>query len=265
MKSYGPDLFKGTAFYYSRYRPVYPGSLIRYLINRFSLDGQGVMLDLGCGNGRLSLRFTDWFQEITGVDTEPEMIDEAVRLCREQRLENLNWFLGDLQSFRNQYHNSPFKLVTIAQAFHWMKREETLSILYDMIHTGGGAAIIDYSTPDLEPPAWKRKVNEVVKRWYGIKRKAGEAVYTHPSISHEQIVRESRFTLETQTLPQHEKKWSVDDIIGNLYSTSYGSKRFLGEKTPYFEKDLKEELLSLNDEGIFWESMQVSIKLAIKI
>ncbi len=63
MTDYGDELFKDTAWYYSRYRPIYPASLIRYLIDKFSLDGNGRMLDLGCGTGQLAFRFADWFEE----------------------------------------------------------------------------------------------------------------------------------------------------------------------------------------------------------
>lgn len=41
--NYGDDLFKGTAWYYSRFRPIYPSYLFRFLVNKFSLDGQGNM------------------------------------------------------------------------------------------------------------------------------------------------------------------------------------------------------------------------------
>ena len=101
MKDYGEDLFKGTAWYYSQYRPLYPASLIRYLISKFSLDGKGHMLDLGCGTGRLSFRFSDWFEEIVGVDTEREMIQEAIRLSREIRVENIEWLNGDLEKYNS--------------------------------------------------------------------------------------------------------------------------------------------------------------------
>ncbi len=45
------QFIKGTAWYYSRYRPLYSSALIRYLRFKFSLDGNGNMLDLGCGDG----------------------------------------------------------------------------------------------------------------------------------------------------------------------------------------------------------------------
>lgn len=92
MSDYGPDLFKGTAWYYSRYRPPYPSSLIRFLVNKFSLNGEGRLLDLGCGTGQLALRFSDWFEEIVGVDTESEMLDEANRLSSDKGWTMLNGY-----------------------------------------------------------------------------------------------------------------------------------------------------------------------------
>lgn len=113
MKDYGEDLFKGTAWYYSRYRTLYPPSLIRFLIRKFSLDGNGQMLDLGCGDGRLALRFSDWFETVIGVDIEPEMIQTAKNLSQQARVENTEWFTGDIEKYKNQYQKT-FRLVTIA-------------------------------------------------------------------------------------------------------------------------------------------------------
>src|SRR4051794_14816334 len=100
MTGYGKDLFKDTAWYYSHYRPLYPASLIRNLIGKFSLDGKGQMLDLGCGTGQLAFRFADWFEEIVGIDTEPEMIQEAIRLNKEFRVENVEWFNGHIDTYK---------------------------------------------------------------------------------------------------------------------------------------------------------------------
>ncbi|WLR42093.1 hypothetical protein LC087_15170 [Bacillus carboniphilus] len=49
MSQYGEGLFKGSAEYYSKYRPIYPSNLIRFLVDKFSLNGEQNLLDLGCG------------------------------------------------------------------------------------------------------------------------------------------------------------------------------------------------------------------------
>ncbi|MGE7673234.1 class I SAM-dependent methyltransferase [Lysinibacillus sp. NPDC094403] len=263
MTNYGDELFKGTAWYYSRYRPLYPASLIRYLIDKFSLNGTGQMLDLGCGTGQLAFRFADWFEGIVGIDTEPEMIQEAIRLGKEFRVDNLEWFNGELDTYKIKFEGN-FRFVTIAKAFHWMDREMILDTLYGMISYGGGIAIIDNYSPNKELLPWKKKVNEVVKQWYGNERRAGNTTYSHPTVSYQEIISNSKFDLEMFELPTYEQEWTLDSIIGNLYSTSYGSKRFLGENVEMFEKHLKEELLKINNRGIFKEQTNISIKLAIK-
>lgn len=263
MKDYGKDLFTGTASYYSRYRPIYHASLIRFLVRRFSLDGNGKMLDLGCGDGRLTLRFVDWFEQLVGVDMEPEMIQVAKNLSKEVRIENTEWFIGDIEKYKREY-NTTFKLVTIAKAFHWMDRASVLEYLYDIISVGGGIALIDNYAPNKILLPWQKKVAKVVEQWYGSERRAGNTTYTHPTVSHQEIIAKSKFDLEIHSLPMYEQLWTIDSIIGNHYSTSFGSKRFLGENVNLFEKHLKEELLSIEETGIFKEPIHLSVKLALK-
>lgn len=263
MKDYGEDLFKGTACDYSRYRPLYPPALVRFLISKFSLDGNGKMLDLGCGDGRLSLRFSDWFETVIGVDTEPEMIQTARSLSQEARSENMEWFIGDIEKYK-YHHQTTFKLVTIAKAFHWMDRPQVLDSLYDMISDGGGIAIIDNYSPTKVLLPWQEKLNEVVRHWYGIERKAGNTTYHHPKVSHQEIILNSKFDLENHQIPSYEKVWTVESIIGNHYSTSYGAKKFLGEQVHSFERHLKEELYSINTNGLFKEEISTSVNLALK-
>lgn len=263
MKEYGEELFKGTAKYYSSYRPMYPSNLIRFLIDRFSLDGKGQMLDIGCGTGQLAFRFSDWFEHIVGIDTEPEMIEEGKRLSVETRVENIEWFIGDIDKYK-QKSDKTYRFITIAKAFHWMDREKVLDTLYEMVTYGGGIAIIDSFSPKQEPLPWQKTVNEVVKQWYGTERRAGNTTYSHPKVSHQEIVDRSKFDLEKHDLPPYEQVWTIDSILGNLYSTSYGSKRFLGENVTAFENQLKEELLKIDNTGSFGEQINLSIKLAVK-
>ncbi|MDT5054927.1 MAG: hypothetical protein QOF66_3293 [Mycobacterium sp.] len=72
-------LFTGTAWHYARYRPGYPSVFFTDLVERFHLDGTGRLLDLGCGTGQLTLRLAEHVAAATGIDPEPEMLNEAAR------------------------------------------------------------------------------------------------------------------------------------------------------------------------------------------
>ncbi|WP_095742911.1 class I SAM-dependent methyltransferase [Sediminibacillus massiliensis] len=265
MEIYGSELFKGAAPYYSKYRPMYPASLVRYLVNRFLSDGNQQLLDLGCGTGQLTLRFADWCSQIVGIDVEGEMIQEAERLHRMMRIGDIHWFNGSLPEYKNTYScHEKFGLVTIAKAFHWMDRQQVLEDLYDMVSIGGSVAIIDNYDPDKQETVWQTELNKVIKEWYGEERRAGKTVYKHPVVSHEQMLTNSRFDLDIVELPEYEVHWTIESIIGNLYSTSYGSRRFLGDRAEAFEHAVNETLLAVDSSGVYPEKMNLTIKLGLK-
>lgn len=261
MNTYGQDLFKGAALYYSKYRPIYPSTLIRFLVKEFSLNGEQNLLDLGCGPGHLTIRFSDWCNKIVGIDLEPEMIEEAKRLQEEIRIGRIEWFNGRLEEYQ---HTDPYHLVTIAKAFHWMDRRKALDDLYEIVIPGGGVAIIDNFEPDKSLTPWQERFNHVVEKWYGNERKAGNSTYTHPVTRHEDIISQSNFQLEVHTLPTYEITWTVESLLGNLYSTSYGAKRFLGSNVSLFEDEVKEAMLELSESGEFKEETTLSVKIGRK-
>ncbi|SDL95905.1 class I SAM-dependent methyltransferase [Sediminibacillus halophilus] len=260
----GENLFKGTATYYAKYRPMYPSTLVRYLVQRFSLNGEQRLLDIGCGTGQLTTRFSDWCSRIVGLDTDEDMILEAKLLHQKLRYGSIDWIHGDLQEYIQQHNEGFFQLAIIAKAFHWMEREKTLELLYPLLNKGGGIALIDAHNPDSSEELWKRKFKEVVTRWYGKERRAGNTTYRHPDRSYETIIKDSDFDLEVHRLPSYQVAWTVETIIGNLYSTSYGAKRFLGNKEKEFETEAREVLLFTNPAGVFQEQVGLTIKMAIK-
>jgi 2-polyprenyl-3-methyl-5-hydroxy-6-metoxy-1,4-benzoquinol methylase len=42
-----------------------------------ALDGRGRLLDVGCGPGIVALELTSLFEEVVGLDADPDMIAEA--------------------------------------------------------------------------------------------------------------------------------------------------------------------------------------------
>jgi hypothetical protein len=76
--------FVGRAALYARYRRDYPAEFVLRL-RQFSRDGHGRLLDLGCGTGQLLLQLAGFFDEVVGIDPEPDMLREAERAARERR------------------------------------------------------------------------------------------------------------------------------------------------------------------------------------
>ena len=77
-----------------------------------------------------------------------------------------------------------------------MDRPKVLETLYEIVTDGGGIAIIDNYSPKQELLPWQQKVHEVVKQWYGDERRAGNTTYWHPTVSHQEIISNSKFDLD---------------------------------------------------------------------
>ncbi|MGJ5892789.1 methyltransferase domain-containing protein [Streptomyces niveiscabiei] len=73
--SFRPDLYRGTADYYDRFRLAYPDTMLADLVHRASPSGHGRLLDLACGTGQLAFPLRAWFAEVWAVDAEVGMGD----------------------------------------------------------------------------------------------------------------------------------------------------------------------------------------------
>ena len=116
-------MFRGTASYYTRYRPGYPLELLEELGVAAGLDGTGMLLDLGCGPGTIAIPLARHVEQVVAVDREPEMLEELRRLAPanvvalEASAEDVDASWGT------------FRLATIGRALHWFDGELVLARL----------------------------------------------------------------------------------------------------------------------------------------
>jgi ubiquinone/menaquinone biosynthesis C-methylase UbiE len=230
--------------------------LLDIAVEKFGLDGSGRLLDLGCGTGHLAIPLSRYFQEVIGMDPEPEMLTEAARLSNGMGISNIRWLTGgsfDLARMKNEL--GAFRLVSIGSAFHWMDRDATLDLLADMVEPSGGIAVIGTSSVATiwgGEERWQKVVKAVIQKWLGTERRAGaDATYSHPSERHETVIARSAFGSTHQVEIKRNRLMTVDDILGGLYSTSFASKAVLGDNQPAFEEELRNALLGVTPSGRF--------------
>ncbi|UCD08477.1 MAG: class I SAM-dependent methyltransferase [Dehalococcoidales bacterium] len=253
MSSYYKDTFKGTAWYYARFREGYPEEFFELLTSKFNLSMDDRVLDLGCGTGQITIPLARSVKEVVAMDPEPEMITEGREQAIASGVNNITWVEGgsdDLPNLRDKLGR--FKLVTIGTAFHWMDREKTLDELFKIISDDGGIAIAwNTSIWTYHPYEWLTAAKELIRKYLGEERRAGSGTYNVASIKHELFVTESSFT-KTETWKHHwVRSFTPDELIGNLYSTSMANPSVLGEKTEAFESELREALTRLDSSDVF--------------
>lgn len=258
--SYDPTLFAGTAWHYARYRPDYPQPLFAHFAAAYDLDGSGRALDLGCGAGQLTFGLAPYFAQIIGMDPDLEMLHEARRAAGDAGLANLQFIAGSSWDLAPSL--GAFRLVTMGDAFHWMDRDAVLHTLYELLTPGGGVAIVSHTLAT--PEGYQELVDATLKRFLGEKRRAGQGYYSHPPERHEVVLRRSAFTMLAPWSYERRQNWSVAQILGYLYSTSYAARRLFGDQIEHFESELTRRLLELNPDGTFAFRITTSALLGMK-
>jgi SAM-dependent methyltransferase len=216
-------MFRGTAWYYARYRPPYPPELVSRLAERAGLDGTGRLLDLGCGTGQLARPLAAYVDEVVAVDPEPEMLAELdappnVRTV-EARAEEIDESWGS------------FRLVTIGRAFHWMDGPLVMSRLDRM--TDRVALVGDR----IEESEAQSTVLAVARELLGERPPMKQ-----PFVRYADALAASPFAdVETLSVTV-ERTWTVEQLIGLAYSTSYASLQRVAERREEFERMLRERL-----------------------
>ena len=256
------DLFAGTADYYVRYRSEYPAELIDRLVERFALDANSRVLDLGCGPGKLGLRFAPCVREVVGLDPDPGMLAAARQVADARGITNVRWVRGCAEEIDPAL--GEFTLATIGHAFHWMNQDRVLAGLYDRILSGGGVANVADARDSRHDSGFRDIVAEVKKRYLGERRRAGSGYYLPPKELHEAVIARSRFRMEEPIQCLQSRTWTIDEIVGHCYSTSSCSIAVLGDKKEAFEADLRAALAAANPSGVFVASQLVEANIARK-
>lgn len=256
------DYFKGTAKYYARYRPGYPLEFFEHIVDKFKLDGNGRLLDLGCGTGQLAIPLSRYFEDVVAMDPDEDMLNEGKKAAKKFGAKNIKWIRtssDDLIKLKDRL--GKFKLVTMGRSFHWMNQEKTLKILSKMVNPGGGIVIVTDGTSGTrianKNSKWHKAVKIVIKKYLGEERRAGSSVYVDSKDRFEDIIPKTDFQNMEIYAQDYERTWNLQSIIGNLYSTSYASKFVLGNKQKFFEDELRKSLIKIEPEGRFHENVHL--------
>lgn len=254
------ELFAGTAWHYARYRPGYPSEFLDELVRRFHLDGTGRLLDLGCGTGQLTVPLASHVRDAVGVDPEPQMLVEAAAYADRAGAANLTWVNGSSEDLPQDAGR--FDLVTMGRSFHWMNREQVLNALHRMVEDHGGVAIANDSCLVRPVTDWQQAIEEIQTRF----------VPTHgPSLlpgddyrSHAEVLGDSPFPKVGRQVYQFEREWTVEHVIGYLYSTSMPLRRLLANQRGAFEHAVTTTLADLASSGPLIEPVTLDVYIATR-
>lgn len=219
------SLFEGSASYYRRGRIPYAGGLADSLAMALDLNGQGRLLDVGCGPGVIALRLARLFEEVVGVDPDAGMLEEARHASREGRVTNVSWV--QLRAEALPAGLGTFRVITFAQSFHWMDRPKVAAAVRAMIEPNGAVVQIDPGRDGV----------------------AGHtATGPHPVVPFEEIDRLRRHYLgpDRRVLDR-----TTEDLVAWVFSASSTAPHLFGDELGRFEADLRALLDEASPSGHF--------------
>jgi SAM-dependent methyltransferase len=239
-------LFGGSAEYYAVGRMPYPQAVVDALRDELSLDGTGRLLDVGCGPGALTNLVAPLFAEAVGIDADADMVRVAARAApgnarfQQLRAQDLPAGLGT------------FRVITLAQSFHWFQTEDVGRTLHAMLEPDGALVFVGATTHEGDGNVPREEISALVERWLGSQKRAGQGFRQwHPEDPKDVLARsgfQNRRDIEVErdeTIARSE-----DDVVASVFSQSFSAPHLFGDRAGEFEAELR---ALLRGRGPFYE------------
>jgi SAM-dependent methyltransferase len=258
---YDRTIYLGSAAHYRYGRPAYSPELEAVLTQETGLDGNGRLLDAGCGPGVLTVRLAHLFAQAVGLDPDAGMLAEGCRAAEEKKVMNIRWVQG-LAEDLPAVAPGPYRLVTFGQSFHWTDEQQVAETIYDMLEPGGALALIVHTVtgrprpPEPGVPAIPHdEIKALVEKYLGSTRRAGQG--TAPQRTHrlEDVLARTRFGVPQQFFVPGIPDLLRDSgsVLSGYFSLSSSAPHLFGDRLDDFAGEVRALLANRSAEGIFWD------------
>ncbi|MGH2614334.1 MAG: class I SAM-dependent methyltransferase [Thermomicrobiales bacterium] len=254
-------LYLGSAPYYMRGRPPYAPGLADALARFLSLDGQGRLIDIGCGPGVITLPLAPHFAVVIGVDPDAGMLAEGERRAAAAGIGNIRWVRARAEELPAGL--GVFEAATFAQSFHWMDRDRVAAVVRQLLAPGGAfvhvsdvkdAVAQPEDLPHPTPPYGT--IRGLIRHYLGPIPRAGQGMLRHGSSDGEAIVLREAGYLGPDYLrvpAAGPLVRTADDLVAWVYSLSGSAPHLFGARGSVFESDLRAVLRDASPAGLFSE------------
>ena len=272
---YSPDLYRGTAEYYDRFRLSYPAAMISDLARRTGTpgassgasSGRGRLLDLACGTGQLAFALRGSFAEVWAVDQEPGMVAVvAAKAASGDGAPLVRPVVASAQEL--DAPPSHFSVVVIGNAFHRLPRDLVARRAHGWLQPGGFLALCWSSGTQAGASDWQVAFGALLRRWQTALGGGGrvpadwdQARRHRPDAS---VLAEAGFELIGRAEFLVEHRWTPPELAGFARTLSILPAAALAEQAGAFDDSLTAELGPYAHDGYLTETVSFAYELAVK-
>lgn len=253
------SLFEGAARHYRRGRIPYSEGLADSLATVLDLDGEGRLLDVGCGPGVIALKLAHLFEEVVGVDPDASMLDEARHASRECGVANVSWM--QLRAEDLPAGLETFRVITFAQSFHWMDRPKVAATVRNMIDPHGAVVqidpgrdgVTDQATTGPHPVVPFEGIDRLRREYLGSDRRAGQGFRNTSPNDEDAIFQAAGFLPEVRVPVADDRVLdrTTNDLVAWVFSASSTAPHLFGHELGKFEGELRALLDQASPSGHF--------------
>jgi ubiquinone/menaquinone biosynthesis C-methylase UbiE len=127
---------------YAAFRPSYP-PLLYSLINNYHRGAKSSLLDLGCGHGLISRKFSKEFDRVLATDPSPGMIKQAQSQSTDPEYKNISFREATAENL-SFLPDSSVDAVVSGQAAHWFDFKKAWPEIFRVLRPGGTIAFWVY-------------------------------------------------------------------------------------------------------------------------
>jgi len=199
------DLFSKQSDLYARYRPTYPKELYDYILS--FVKEKNIAWDCATGNGQAAVVLADHFKKVMATDISAAQIEKATPK------ENIEYLVCPAES--TPFEENTFDLVTVAQAYHWIKWGEFKKEVMRVCKPGAVVAVWVYyshTTGDKKvDDAIHDFYENVTRSYWDYERKFVEEMYSTVEFDYELLPLKNFETI---------LEWQREDLLGYIGSWS---------------------------------------------
>jgi len=262
---FAPDLYRGTAGYYDRYRLSYPPELIADLLARTAPSGRGRLLDLACGTGQLAFALCDSFAEVWAVDQEPDMVAVVAAKAAALGCAHIRPVVSAAEDLRAD--PGSFELTVIGNAFHRLRRARVARLVLGWLEPGGFLALCWSTGPSAGSAEWQLAFGDLLRRWQealGGGRVPANWDQPRRELPDADVLAGAGFEPAGRYecgIPHH---WTVPELAGFVRATSPLPPSVLGDRAAEFDAELAATLGPYAQGGRLTETVSYLCELARK-
>jgi SAM-dependent methyltransferase len=211
------------------------------------LDSHGIVLDLGCGTGQLTIPLAARAHAVIGMDPEPDKLARAKDAAAAHSCANITWLLGsdrDLPAVAGLLGQQTLTAITMANSIHLIDHERLFRQARPLLHPGGGIAVLANGRP-----LWQQQtvasdaLRACLERWFQVKLTSGCGTDPKSREQYAAALQAAGYADVRETvLADYQDVLDLEHVTGNLYSAIPESQLPSPDQRPAFEEGIRQAL-----------------------